>query len=167
MILPSGMDEKSVLQQIDKIVNRISPKYVFYGYTVDDIKQESFLICMEGLRRYDASRPLENFLSVHLSNRLKNFIRDNHFTKSENDERVKILKPAQLDYENSIVDNEEDESEPIDVSDMKKIIDRKLPASYRLDYLKMINDVYISKQRREEIIVVIKDILSEHGYEKG
>jgi len=167
MILPSGMDEKSVLQQIDKIVNRISPKYVFYGYTVDDIKQESFLICMEGLRRYDASRPLENFLSVHLSNRLKNFIRDNHFTKSENDERVKILKPVQLDYENSIVDNEEDESEPIDVSDMKKIIDRKLPASYRLDYLKMINDVYISKQRREEIIVVIKDILSEHGYEKG
>ena len=37
------------------------------------------MICMDALNRYDQKRPLENFLSVNLSNRLKNFIRDNHY----------------------------------------------------------------------------------------
>jgi len=37
-----------------------------------------------------------------------------------------------------------------------------------MDYLKIINDVYVTKQRREEIIDMISDILEEHGYhEKG
>ena len=47
---------------------------------------------------------------------------------------------------------------------MAKIIDSKIPASLRLDYLRMINDVYITKQRREEIIETINEILQENGY---
>ena len=35
-----------------------------------------------------------------------------------------------------------------------------------MDYLKMINDVYITKQRREEITIMIREILVEYGYEK-
>ena len=82
MNIPEGMDEQDVLDIIETICNRISPKYTFYGYTVDDIKQESFIICVEALNRYDGIRPLENFLSVNLSNRLKTFMRDNYFMSS-------------------------------------------------------------------------------------
>ena len=34
----------------------------------------------------------------------------------------------------------------------------------RMDYLKMINDVYITKQRREEVTACILELLEEHGY---
>ena len=47
---------------------------------------------------------------------------------------------------------------------MAHILDKNLPANVRMDYLKMINDVYITKQRRQEIIEIINAILEEHGY---
>ena len=39
------------LDTIQIIINRIAPKYTFQGYDVDDIKQESFLICADALDR--------------------------------------------------------------------------------------------------------------------
>ena len=79
MNIPKNMTKEEVLDKIKLVVDRISPKYTFHGYDVDDIKQEAFMICMDALDRYDQKRPLENFLSVNLSNRLKNFVRDNHY----------------------------------------------------------------------------------------
>ena len=169
MLVPEGMTEKEVVDQIEKVCNRISPKYTFYGYTVDDIKQEAFIICMEALNRYDNSRPLENFLSVNLSNRLKNFVRDHHFIFNDHGDRVKILKPAQLEHENAVVDDKDNNIsyDSIEYKNMAEIIDIKIPAAIRLDYLRMINDVYITKQRREEIVEIIQELLQEHGYENG
>lgn len=167
MNVPKGMTEQQVIDQINIVCNRISPRYTFYGYTIDDIKQESFIICMEALNRYDGIRPLENFLSVNLSNRLKNFVRDNHFLSNENTDRQKVYQPAQLEYEDYIVDEENKFSisyEHIQKEEMVAAIDKYLPANMRMDYLKMINDVYITKQRREEITAMIVEILEEHGY---
>ena len=167
MKTPKGMTEQQVVDQIHIVCDRISPRYTFYGYTVDDIKQESFIICMEALNRYDEIRPLENFLSVNLSNRLKNFVRDNHFLGSENTERQKVFQPAQLDYEDHIVDKDNKfgiSYEQIQKEEMVDAINKYLPANMRMDYLKMINDVYITKQRREEITAMIIEILEEHGY---
>ena len=167
MKTPKGMTEQQVVDQIKVVCNRIAPRYTFYGYTVEDIKQESFIICMEALNRYDEERPLENFLSVNLSNRLKNFVRDNHFIGNENEERQKVAQPAQLDFDDSIVDEAgkcETSHDKIEYEEMIYAINTYLPANLRMDYLKMINDVYITKQRREEIIDIIKGILEEHGY---
>ena len=167
MNIPKGMTEQQVIDQINIVCNRIAPRYTFYGYTVDDIKQESFIICMEALNRYDGIRPLENFLSVNLSNRLKNFVRDNHFVGSDNEERQKVYQPAQLDYEDYIVDEENKFAisyEDMQSKEMVIIINKYLPAAMRMDYLKMINDVYITKQRREEVTTCILELLEEHGY---
>ena len=169
MQVPEGMTEQEVVDQIEKVCNRIAPRYTFYGYALDDIKQEAFIICMEALNRYDNSRPLENFLSVNLSNRLKNFVRDNHYIQSDDLDRVRVLKPAQLDHENAVVDNKDNNIsyDSIEYKNMADIIDVKIPASLRLDYLRMINDVYITKQRREELVEIIQEILQENGYEDG
>jgi len=167
MNIPSNMTKAEVLDKINIVVNRIAPRYTFNGYEVDDIKQEAFIICMEALKRYDCKRPLENFLSVNLSNRLKNFIRDNYFTKNET-EKQKVLNPAQLSYEDSIPhDYENDEDEILDAQDMTAIIDRYLPVDLRSDYLKLLGNVYVPKKRKEEIILTIQNILEEHGYENG
>ena len=162
MKIPKNMTEAQVIDQINIVVNRMSARYTFYGYDVEDIKQEAFIICMDALDRYDQKRPLENFLAVHLSNRLKNFVRDNFYIKGE-DEKKKILKPSSLSNEDLILTEEPIYDNSIDAKNMQHIIDNKLPSEYRSDYLKIINDVYVPKKRREEIISLIKELLDEEG----
>ena len=135
MHIPSNMTEQEVVDTITLVVDRISPRYTFHGYQLDDIKQEAFILCMDALPRYDESRRLENFLSVHLSNRLKNFVRDNHFMTKE-EPKAKVIMPGQLSNEDYILDSKEEYVESLDYQDMRHIIDIKLPANYRADYIK-------------------------------
>ena len=37
MKIPSNMTEQQVVDQINIVVNRISSRYTFYGYDVDDM----------------------------------------------------------------------------------------------------------------------------------
>jgi DNA-directed RNA polymerase specialized sigma24 family protein len=167
MNIPDGKTEEEVIEVIQKVCNRSAPKYTFYGYTSDDIKQESFIICLEALERYDPKYPLENFLAVNLVNRLKNFVRDNYVTANTNQQKVKIFQPAQLNNANSIQNWFEIQSmfiDDIDKQEMLDIIDRNLPARMRLDYLKITNNVYVPKSRTTEILEEIQNILEEYGY---
>lgn len=161
MKIPKNMTEQQVIDQINIVVNRLSAKYTFHGYEIEDIKQEAFIICMDALERYDENRPLENFLSVHLSNRLKNFIRDNYYTKDET-EKKKVLKPQSLSSEDIAILVYHDDHSSIDAKNIKQVVDQRLPANYRADYLKMVNDVYVSKKRRNEIVEIIKDIVNSY-----
>ncbi|NDC96552.1 sigma-70 family RNA polymerase sigma factor, partial [bacterium] len=163
MKIPKNMSEQEVMKKIFLVVDRIAPKYTFNGYDIDDIKQEAYIICIDALDRYDENRPLENFLSVNLSNRLKNFVRDNYFTKND-EEKKKVLNPSQLSYDDCLEANEEDLDTNIDLSNISKIIDKHLPSKCRSDYLKILSDVYVPKKRKAEIISIIKNIMKEHGH---
>jgi DNA-directed RNA polymerase specialized sigma24 family protein len=164
MIIPTGMNEDVVMDTIKKVVDKIAPKYATHGYPIEDMKQEAYIMCMEALPRYDKVRPLENFLSVHVSNRMKNFLRDN--VKANDEKRHKIIRPSQLNQEIEHTDNE-DVDQRLDYQDMSHIVDQNMPASMRMDYLKIASDFYVPKQRKQEIINFVKDVLKEHGYEKG
>lgn len=169
MNTPKGMTDEQVTDTITIVCDRIAPKYTFYGYTIDDIKQEAFIICIEALNRYDGIRPLENFLSVNLSNRLKTFMRDNYFTGSSSENRKKVFQPAQLDYEDHIIDEKDSFTtsyDDIDTKNMIEVVDQHIPANIRMDYLKIVNDIYVPKSRRQEIIATIKQILEEHGHDE-
>lgn len=161
------MEYDEVVDIINRVCERSAPKYTFYGYERADMIQEAFIICIEALERYDEKRPLENFLAVNLNNRLCNFVRDNHYTAANDPNKSKVYQPAQLQNANNIqnwIDIKLNWLDDMDRRDAIKIIDRNLPASMRLDYLKMQNDVYIPKSRREELIVNIQEILENHGY---
>lgn len=162
MKIPKNMTKEEVIDKINLVVNRISPKYTFHGYDLDDIKQEAFMICMDALNRYDENRPLENFLSVNLSNRLKNFIRDNNYVGQDPKKR-NVLCPQQLSYESSIPQEELCLEKKADFAYIQNIIDLHLPPEYRADYLKILNDVYVSKKRREQVIEIIKELINEKG----
>jgi len=167
MKIPSNMEYDEVVNTINRVCERSAPKYTFYGYERADMIQEAFIICIEALERYDEMRPLENFLAVNLNNRLCNFVRDNHYTAANDPNRLKVYQPAQLQNANNIqnwIDIKLNWLDDIDRTDAIKVIDKKLPASMRLDYLKMQNDVYIPKSRREELIANIQEILENHGY---
>jgi len=164
MKIPKNMTKKEVIDKIQLVVDRIAPKYTFHGYDIDDMKQEAFIICIDALDRYDQKRPLENFLSVNLSNRLKNFVRDNYCTLKDV-EKKKVMTPAPLISDNIVDTRRIDHSSKVNTKEASDIIDQNLPVELRADYLKMINDVYILKKKKDEILLVIKNILKEHGYD--
>jgi hypothetical protein len=166
--VPEGMTEDEVLVVMKKVIDKVAPKWVFFGYELDDIKQESYFICADGINRYNGDFPLENFLSVHLHNRLFNFVRREHGMKDLDDEKKKVLRPAQLEYSLNIPnDNDGCDYSTIDYSEMVRIINHELPSSMRQDWLKLANDVPISKPRRDDVLNTAESILEEHGFEKG
>ncbi len=170
MRIPSNMTQEQTIEVMEKVINKTAAKYTFHGYTIEDIRQESYILCIEALQRYDEKRPLENFLSSNLSNRLKNFVRDNYFLSTTDSERVKVIQPAQLDYEEKLLDHSEKytaRDEDVDSSYLLENIDRLLPASMRMDYLKIMDGVYVNKNRKTEINDKILEIMQEIGYEEG
>jgi RNA polymerase sigma factor (sigma-70 family) len=166
MKIPKGMTQQEIIDQITIVIDRIAPKYTFRDYDVEDIKQEAFMICMDALDRYDSNRPLENFLSVHLSNRLKNFVRDNYFVKGDEDKK-KVLAPKQLQQDDQIIQREINTDNILDTQDIKNIIDKFLPVELRSDYLKFLSEAYIPKKRKVYLIQTIQNILKENGYDRS
>lgn len=164
MKIPKGMTKEEVIEKINLVTKRISPRYTFSGYDIEDIKQEAFIICYNALERYNPEvGPLENFLSINLSNRLKNFIRDNYYRKDD-EEKKKIMNPSVLNYDH--VDEDEQLKKQLYIKEIFEIIDEKLPSQYRADYLKIFAGVSINKKRKLEIMQKIYSILEESGYDE-
>lgn len=78
MKIPKSMTEKQVLEIFENVINKLAYKYRFRGHELQDLYQEGMIAAMQGLENYDESRPLENFIFIHVRNRLINFKRDNY-----------------------------------------------------------------------------------------
>lgn len=77
-LLPNGVTEEEFLRVLDDISKRLGHKFKFGYHDFDDMKQQAAIFALEGLEKYDRSRPLENFLWTHVRNRLFNYKRDNY-----------------------------------------------------------------------------------------
>ena len=174
------MTEKEVLEIINKVASRYAHKFRFGYFEADDIRQEAVIIAMEALERYEEGRPLENFLAVHVKNRLNNFKRDKYYRQSKVDSNTQekhnnskkfLMEP--LDISN-IRDEKEDNMRVEDdfvidfeQQEVLRIIDKNLDVSLRSDYLRIKDGVYFPKTRRKQIYEEIDLILRENGYEEG
>ena len=76
--LPNGVSESEFLTVLDNISKRLANKFRFGYHDFDDMKQQAAIFAMEGLEKYDNTRPLENFLWTHVRNRLFNYKRNNY-----------------------------------------------------------------------------------------
>ncbi len=165
MKIPSNLTEKEVVDTISKVCKKLAPKYVFASYEVDDIEQEAFMMGVEGLDRYDTNKPLENFMYTHINNRLKNFKRDNYYrfdygnAQKIQDRKKSILEPVDITalY---CVSTDDDTVDNAHLSEMLDLIDKKLPADLRSDYLKLRTNSPLPKGRKAIIIQAIEDILN-------
>lgn len=167
------------LDIILKVCKRLAPKFTFGYYDVGDVEQEAFIIALEGLKEYDGRRPLENFLSVHVRNRLINFKRDNYCRPSSDgdSEQVKrkremkkfLMEPLNLhniqDERESNMRASYDLVEDLEYDEVLSLIDRHLPGELRPDYLRMRDGVTVPKHRRQKVYNAITEILHEYNYE--
>lgn len=182
--IPNNMTEAETMSIIDKVCSSVSNNFSFGHFDSDDIYQESFIICAEIIDKYDGTRPLENFLNVSLRNRLRNFKRDNSqyykyqcevcgnqdIENCENCLRHRVVHQTKKNIEHPINIDDVSESVVYEGDDIKQymkkeifgLINKHLPLHMRTDYLKIMSDVYVNKNRRDEIINRIKDILTQH-----
>lgn len=151
---------------INKVIENQIGHYRVYGYDREDLKQEAFIICAEAISKWDKERPLENFLSVHLSFRLKTLIRDLYKTQGRFAETTKLMMTAisldsvDWDTEQSLI-SEDRVSEQTELLDIIKKIDEYLPISLRRDYLKMKAGVKVNRGRVKKLKNFILSLLSE------
>tara|TARA_R110002020_G_scaffold190663_1_gene390259 strand:+ start:99 stop:617 length:519 start_codon:yes stop_codon:yes gene_type:complete len=172
MQIPENLSEQEVVDVILKVCKKLAPKYVFASYEVEDIEQEAFMMGVEALNRYDSDKPLENFIYAHINNRLKNFKRDNYYrfdygtAQKIQDRKKSILEPVDIAalYSLSTDDNIVDEAH---LSEVLDLIDRKLPADLRGDYLKLRTNSPLPKGRKAIIIQTIENIINGECDEEG
>lgn len=159
---PTSQQLGTILQVID----RIAPRYTFGYYDIEDIKQESYIICLEGLEKYDESRPFENFISKHLSNRLKSLIRDKYTRTSTTTDKHAALNQAKK----NLVDLKPYSGDYEPVKDFEKQLINREAIEYSRDFLspsmrndldRLLNDVTISSSKRATLFTRIKEILGE------
>jgi DNA-directed RNA polymerase specialized sigma24 family protein len=73
-----GVSQEEFLRVLDSISKRLGHKFKFGYHSFEDMRQQAAIFALEGLERYDHSRPLENFLWTHVRNRLFNYKRNNY-----------------------------------------------------------------------------------------
>ena len=76
--LHNKVNESEFLEVWEKISKKLGYKFKFGYHSHEDMKQQAAIFALEGLKNYDKSRPLENFLWTHVRNRLFNYKRDNY-----------------------------------------------------------------------------------------
>ena len=82
MNLPNNVTEEQLIQIVKKVTKNLVHKIQFSYFTPEDLQQEAFIEGLKGLKSWDGKRPLENFLAVHIKNRLLNLKRRN-FSRHE------------------------------------------------------------------------------------
>ena len=75
---------------VSGVISRFAGQYVFGPHEYEDVWQQAFVFSMECLDDWDGARPLENFLSIALPNKLKNFKRKNYCRLNPSEKFVDI-----------------------------------------------------------------------------
>jgi hypothetical protein len=148
---------------------------------MEDIQQEGRIRAMTtGLETFDDTRftdaemakALERFLRIHVTTRMKNFMRDNmgRSEKPINPDRVEnwekvnkrrrnIMRPAsihEITYEFPLQTNAVEE---IHHTHLMDLINKNLPIELRTDFLRMCDGVRIPKPRQSKVREAIAEII--------
>lgn len=139
-------------EEIMKIVQRTSSKYIHDIYEKEDIKQEAYVAALEAANSYEESKgPFENYISRCVNNYLINLcIRDNR--------RKEVYSAESLSYLNDDSINICYEEDRYDSTDRLMELKSEFPSELRKDYLKLIGGVKITNKRKNDI----KQFISEN-----
>ncbi len=165
------------IETIIRVATQVAPKYVFGYNSVEDLIQEGITYGLEALPRWDRERPLENFMRVHIRNRLHNYKRNKYFryeknadaTKSEkwaerNKRRQSLMCPLEIKDEIMMMDHTLEEA---NYNELINLIKKELPAELRTDFLRMVDGVPISTLRRNKIQSIVRSMIDINAINVG
>lgn len=145
---------------MEKVCNKVSKRFKFSCYDVDDIYQEAYLICYDLLDKWDG-RKLENFLTNAASNNLRTFIKKKigSFNEKIKESKQKIDAPSPI-YGFSTDDLPAywlDQEGEMDEKLLFEKIEDCLPLELRKNYLKLKAGGKLPYHKKEEILAYIRE----------
>jgi DNA-directed RNA polymerase specialized sigma24 family protein len=189
------VSEEEFLNVIEIITKKLAYKFKFGYHNYDDMKQQISIFALEGLKKYDHKRPLENFLWTHVRNRLVNYKRDNYqrpdkpclscplYVKSSctkfsnkndcdlyakwssrNNVKKNLMHLTTIDeikdYSN-VFNN--DDTNNVENNELLQLVEQHLTGDDRVTYLKMKNNVKVSRSEVSKLSQTLKQIITDHG----
>lgn len=188
------MTESEVITVIDNVANRLARRFKFGYHSIEDMAQQARLFAWEGLVDYNGKHPLENYLWIHVRNRLCNFKRDNYMRfdgpcetcrkRNRCDEpdkckthiawhekqiaKINVEQPLRID----VIDDEGEQHmfdninvfNDILIDEVMDIVDREIPINMRADLIKLRRGLKVSKHRKAKLQWILQTILLKHGY---
>jgi hypothetical protein len=152
------------LEIITEIARKLAPKFRFAYYDTEDIVQEGILLGLDALKRWDGIRPIENFLYTHIRNRLGTLKRDKYFRLDKGaPSKIQEDKKRLLDASDIGICQPHSSNSISYVDSIFSIIDERLPASLRGDYLRYRDGAKLTGARKAHIIRSLKLILEEYN----
>lgn len=151
---------------IKNLAELFGPKYKFGAYTAQDMIQEAICIGIDGYNRWDQSRPFVNFISKHMSNRLKSFKRDNYFRPEggsvKNQEAKKKL--AESASGNPIIGSyKENFTTTIANNDILESLDLLIPFELRRIYLRMLDGAKVGYSQKNKVLEFARELVNGKG----
>ena len=145
----STHDLQIKLDMIEQISRSLGKIYKFDMWDQDDIAQELYFLVEEAEPQYDEAKgDRYNFYFNYCKNRLSNFKRDNYGGK-----RKRGILDAQTLTEETL------EIEREDFSAYQKLIDERVDASLRADYLRFCQGVKLPHKRKKVVMTHIEEIV--------
>jgi hypothetical protein len=184
MIIPPGLTENDVLEVIDDIAAKLSPKLAFGIHTMEDIRQEGRILALRGLEKFNHTlftaegmkQGLENFLRVHVNKRIRNHKRDNlgRTEKPVNPARIaaweqrnkirhNLMNPLDISEISYDIFLRDDVVEDAHYSQLIELIKRELSPELRSDFLRMCDGVRIPKGRQSKVRAALIEIMNMKG----
>ena len=157
---------KEGLEILQKVVNRIPGYNAFGCYDREDIQQEAMIMGIEVWEKWDGVRPWENFVAVHISNRLKSLKRDKYYRLGLSDGVREDNNVAKRDLMDTSPEGDEPfrpdtTFEDMSATDAVNLVLDSLPSHLRSDFQRMANGVTISKPRQRLVEEAVKGILGD------
>lgn len=139
-----------MLEYLDRIAKRLGPKLKFDVWGEDDIRQEIYILMLAAQKEYDPKKgEAYRFYFNFVSARLKNFRRDNY---SSNPYRKAIADAGSLEMD--VI-----ESQNNFIRAHIDLIDERVDAKLRGDYLRWKEGVKLPHKRKNIIINHVKEIV--------
>lgn len=168
---------------IERLAQSRSANGSFAYYESEDVSQEIWSMCLEAMDSYDSEKgPIENFLVTHVTNRLKNLMRDKYF-RPGSDLPTSGLARVKMNLVNALPLDGSDIAEqgsllcctPLSVDPIEYLlceetliyIRQRLPDDLLEPFEELINNNKIRNSLTREVQYKVAEILSERDNDVG
>jgi len=147
------MNENELLRLTQYVAEQLKHTFTFDIYDSDDIEQEVYFLILEAARKYDSAKSTpEQFFYHFVRNRLITLKRDRYFNEQSAENKKRLMTAGSLSID------VEDEHKLFADTNFLNIVDEKIVANLREDFLRMKDGVSIPHHSRQKVLAAMRVI---------
>jgi DNA-directed RNA polymerase specialized sigma24 family protein len=153
------MNETELLRLTQYVANQLKSKFQFDIYDQDDIEQEIYFLILEAAKRFDEEKSTaEQFFYHFVRNRLITLKRDKYFNENSAESKKLLYTATSLSME-------VESPACFSNSNFLDIVDEKIVANLREDFLKLRDGVSIPHHSKQKVLAAMRVIAEAEEYD--